>query len=318
MEAADRSVSLDLMMRSLPTIGATATDIAKWIKRAETARAASSRCATEYPELDMVRCIRITYVHDSKCTVDYAMPPLKTERFELRLDENILTRIDHWRSQQGDVPARAEAMRRLVETGLARSSPEVIAFRPADKLILAMLADLYKHLQVNGEIDAELVMSALYSGHYWALNWQAPGMPTHLFHNNEDKKEDVTFVVDVLDMWDFIETAFRKLPKHDKNRIAAEVDGPFGEHVRFLGFDAHSQNSESGLLHIAEFIVEKLGSFKSTFGGRDLDSHIPMADKYRRMIRVFEPIRRTLIGTMLSTDQLIKVLNAAKGEAGAE
>ena len=40
MEAADRSVSLDLIMRSLFTIGATATDIARWIKRAETARAA--------------------------------------------------------------------------------------------------------------------------------------------------------------------------------------------------------------------------------------------------------------------------------------
>jgi hypothetical protein len=40
MEAADRSVSVDLIMRSLLTIGATATDIAKWIKRAETARAA--------------------------------------------------------------------------------------------------------------------------------------------------------------------------------------------------------------------------------------------------------------------------------------
>ena len=40
MEAADRSVSLDLMMRSLFTIGATATEIAKWIKRAETDRAA--------------------------------------------------------------------------------------------------------------------------------------------------------------------------------------------------------------------------------------------------------------------------------------
>jgi len=40
MEAADRSVSLDLIMRSLLTIGATATDIAKWIKGAETARAA--------------------------------------------------------------------------------------------------------------------------------------------------------------------------------------------------------------------------------------------------------------------------------------
>ena len=40
MEAADRSVSLDLMMRSLLTIGATATEIAKWIKRSENDRAA--------------------------------------------------------------------------------------------------------------------------------------------------------------------------------------------------------------------------------------------------------------------------------------
>ncbi len=40
MEAADRSVSLDLMMRSLLSIGATASEIAKWIKRAETGIAA--------------------------------------------------------------------------------------------------------------------------------------------------------------------------------------------------------------------------------------------------------------------------------------
>jgi DNA-binding XRE family transcriptional regulator len=40
MEAGDRSVSLDLIMRSLLTIGATAADIAKWIKRAAAAKAA--------------------------------------------------------------------------------------------------------------------------------------------------------------------------------------------------------------------------------------------------------------------------------------
>jgi len=40
IEAGDRSVSVDLMMRSLLAIGATATDIAKWIKRAEKDRAA--------------------------------------------------------------------------------------------------------------------------------------------------------------------------------------------------------------------------------------------------------------------------------------
>ena len=37
MEAADRSVSLDLMMRSLLSIGATTADIAKLIKKAEAA-----------------------------------------------------------------------------------------------------------------------------------------------------------------------------------------------------------------------------------------------------------------------------------------
>lgn len=40
MEAADRSVTVDLMMRSLLAIGATPGEIAKLIKRADTRRAA--------------------------------------------------------------------------------------------------------------------------------------------------------------------------------------------------------------------------------------------------------------------------------------
>jgi len=40
MEAADGSVSLDLMLRSLLAVGATPGDIAKLIKRVETHRAA--------------------------------------------------------------------------------------------------------------------------------------------------------------------------------------------------------------------------------------------------------------------------------------
>ena len=40
MEAADRSVTVDLMMRSLLAIGATPGEIAKLIKRVETNRAA--------------------------------------------------------------------------------------------------------------------------------------------------------------------------------------------------------------------------------------------------------------------------------------
>ncbi len=39
MEAGDRSVSLDLTMRSVLNMGATATEIAKWIRRAEAHQA---------------------------------------------------------------------------------------------------------------------------------------------------------------------------------------------------------------------------------------------------------------------------------------
>ena len=40
MEAGDRSVSLDLLVKSLLRIGASPASIAKWIRRAETNRAA--------------------------------------------------------------------------------------------------------------------------------------------------------------------------------------------------------------------------------------------------------------------------------------
>lgn len=45
------------------------------------------------------------------------MPP-KTERFEMRLELEMIERIDNWRRQQSDLPTRAEAIRRLIETSL--------------------------------------------------------------------------------------------------------------------------------------------------------------------------------------------------------
>jgi hypothetical protein len=45
----------------------------------------------------------------------------KSERFELRLDSEILDKIDGWRSDQRDVPSRSEAVRRLVNAGLGRT-----------------------------------------------------------------------------------------------------------------------------------------------------------------------------------------------------
>lgn len=44
--------------------------------------------------------------------------PQKSERFELRVSEEFLKKVDDWRRKQPDLPPRAEAIRRLVEQGL--------------------------------------------------------------------------------------------------------------------------------------------------------------------------------------------------------
>ena len=41
-----------------------------------------------------------------------------TERFEMRLGQSVLEKIDSWRADQADIPSRSEAIRRLVEAGL--------------------------------------------------------------------------------------------------------------------------------------------------------------------------------------------------------
>ena len=41
-----------------------------------------------------------------------------SERFELRFTADLLRQIDDWRRKQSDLPSRAEAIRRLIETAL--------------------------------------------------------------------------------------------------------------------------------------------------------------------------------------------------------
>ena len=40
------------------------------------------------------------------------------ERFEMRVEDETLSRIDDWRRKQSDMPSRAEAARRLISVGL--------------------------------------------------------------------------------------------------------------------------------------------------------------------------------------------------------
>jgi uncharacterized protein YfbU (UPF0304 family) len=230
----------------------------------------------------------------------------KSERFEMRVDENLLARIDEWSSEQDDVPSRAEAVRRLIELGLRPAPHQSVRFSDGEKLILMMLRDLYKHMEIRDrEIDPDFIAEVIWGGHYWAPKWALPG----LYHDHEDRPEELSFVVDVLDMWDFLERGYERLSKAEQDRIAQEAE-PFGKHVKFTGFDG---NSEASYIGIARFLVEQMNRF-SRFEGRELNAHMPTLATYQRMMPVFEPIRTRLVGRDLNAGEIIQILNAEVGK----
>jgi len=222
-----------------------------------------------------------------------------SERFEMRVDENILSRVDKWREKQDDVPSRAEAMRRLVEVGLTRAGSEAVRFSDGEKLLAIMMRDVYRHFKIEGEVDADFISGMIYGGHYWAAKSKMSG----LFIDYEDDPRDVRFVYDVLDMWSFIESAYAKLSKKDKDRVEKEAD-PFGTHVKFRGFDGNNETSHMG---IARFLIEEMRLW-SQFKGRELNSHSATLLRYSRMLKVFVPMRAGLVGTGLDANQLIQIL----------
>ncbi|MHB8385260.1 YfbU family protein [Metallibacterium sp.] len=173
-----------------------------------------------------------------------------------------------------------------------------------EKLILVMLSDIHEKLGIENSVDTKLLTSAIYSNNTWALSWELQGI---VGDSPDPTPPEVSEVADILDMWSFIEEAYATFDASAKTKIEAEAD-PFGTHVQFSGFDG---NNETTHMSIARFLVEDMGRF-SRFKGRDLNSHLPSIGTYRRMLAVFEPIRKTLDGHGLTAGKVIKLLNAKR------
>ena len=224
---------------------------------------------------------------------------MQTERFELRLDPQLLKQIDEWRSTQSGVPSRADAVRRLVQTGLAVNAGDQLAFGPGEKMILFMLCQLIRQQGSDGDINPKFVEEALACGHHWALDWQYPG----IFDARPDPLELVEEVVDVLEMWTALERSYEQLEEADKALVATEAE-PFGNDVKFMGFCG---NEESRHLGIAHFLTRKLERFP-WFRERELNSHMPSIGSYRRMLSIYRPIRQRTLGRDLSASEIIALL----------
>lgn len=170
-----------------------------------------------------------------------------------------------------------------------------------EKLIILMLADMYKAMKIkNGNFDPEFVANTIWGDKLWGFNWEYSGIP---FERGEDPS-DVSETCNILDMWWIIEEAFGKLSEPERDRLKKEAE-PFGEHVRFAGFDGNNEDHYG----IARYLVDDMKRFKY-FAGRDLNSHSQTVPGYLRMYEVFEPIRAKLADRSLTVDELIEILKA--------
>lgn len=223
----------------------------------------------------------------------------------MRLEPSILNGIDDWRKGEGDAPSRAEAVRRLIEAGLAAMKSTQPKISDGEKLSLLMLCQISKKLEVTDEIDPDFIESVIYGGHYWGLRWKYSG----IFHGHTDKDRVVSEVVDILDMWDFLELGFKKLSKADKKQLV-EKKLLFSEDFTFPGFD---HNNESEYVGVATFLIEKLERFSGFKERAHLNSHRPTLSQYCSMLRVFLPIRKTLVGRGgLSLSHYVAILSGRR------
>jgi len=173
-----------------------------------------------------------------------------------------------------------------------------------EKLILIMLSEIHEKLAIPNGIDPKFVRDAIYSGNAWGLKWKYAG----IFDSAESPDDVRHDVVNILDMWSFMESSYKDLSNADKTRIENEAH-PFGD-ARFSGFDG---NNESEYISVARFLIDHLDRF-TDFKGRDLNSHMPSIDRYSRMFLVFEPIHKSLglSGKKLGATEIIEILKAGR------
>lgn len=168
-----------------------------------------------------------------------------------------------------------------------------------EKIILLMLSEIYEKMDIEGEIDPEFIKSAIFRNHLWSIPWKYSGIP---FEDTEIPAI-VKEVVDILDMWRFIEYGYQELSEEEKARL--EVDAAlFRKEPKFRGFDG---NSEAEYMSVASFLVNDLDRFEE-FKGRSMNSHMPSIETYKRMLSFFEPMRRNLISSRLTLSELTAIL----------
>jgi uncharacterized protein YfbU (UPF0304 family) len=171
-----------------------------------------------------------------------------------------------------------------------------------ERLIIVMLCDIYKSLNLKGAIDPEFVRSSILSGQFNQLKRLLES------GGNEERNNGAAEEVGrILEMWSSIERGYKRLTCEEKDQVEAEA-GPLGRGVRFSGFDIDSETEHH---QAAYFLIEETDSFER-FRGRKIHADMPTLDGYRRMLRLFDLMQPATRDGKLGLRQIIELANAEK------
>jgi uncharacterized protein len=172
-----------------------------------------------------------------------------------------------------------------------------------ERLILAMLCDIHKALNLKGVIDPDALKPLILEAERYGVTRAVNGTSG----DHRDRAAVATEVSEILDMWSAIERGYKHLSVDEKRNVEAEA-GPLGRGVRFSGFDAESEIDYRDVAHI---LIVEAGQFER-FQGRNLDAHMPALAGYRRMLRLYGPMRSVKGDRQLDVRQIIALANAEK------
>ena len=161
-----------------------------------------------------------------------------------------------------------------------------------EKLISLMLADLMKHLAVEGEIDPDFVQDIVAGNDLWALKWKYGG----IFHDEGPTDEVVNETTQIMTMCRNLEQSINQLGPNESSQITAS------DQVVFDGFDGNYEPHYG----VAKMLVHKLDCFEE-WVNRPLNSHTARLENYRRMLKRYEKVAISARGK-LSLGDIQKIL----------
>jgi len=212
-------------------------------------------------------------------------------------DEDLIRRIDAWRSQQMAPISRGQAIADLINAGLRGQVNPPLSL--GDKLILSILCGISRKVEAEGMIDPDFLEEAVKGGHSWAIEWEHPS----LSHAHTNSQATADFVIRVFNMWRQVEDSFAALGEEEKAIVRQEA--AFAGSPKFPGWHGEL---EANYKSTARFMTDRMHLFPMFAGRSATEASEPVVARYKQMLAKLAELGKTSGDQPLSAAQLAQLL----------